>query len=184
MPSMFYRWVLVLLVGFSLAATLPATTGMVAVQIECGQAVLSPQGLQRARQLAADIESTFLDRLFEEGHIGFNAPAEIHLLGTSPALTTVENLLSQTSLGGGELMILCRLEITEPIANQALAVLSATVSAVPISLAEGRPQTWVLPLTPGQTNLDTIEGMAKVAKQAVARVGEFKESALALRRGG
>ena len=79
---------------FSMVPLAWAVTGMVAVQIDLSRAGTSPDGLRRARQTALDMESTLMDRLFDDGHIAFNAPSEIHQPDAAEPLTAIENLLS------------------------------------------------------------------------------------------
>jgi hypothetical protein len=133
----------------ALVAILPARlhplTQMVAVQIDVGQAALSPNGLERARNLATDLEDAFMDQLFEAGHITFNARPQILLAGDGQSAVSVENLLSQAKNGGATLLVYCRLGLTEPVPNRGVAVDKVSVSAVPIHTAAGFPVTWTLP---------------------------------------
>lgn len=170
------RWLALLGLMTGLAsAPIPlwSLTQMVAVQIEVAQPSLSPAGLDRAKVLAVDLEDAFMDRLFEAGHITFNAPSEILLAKGKTVPTSVENLLVMTKAGGASLLVHCRLAVSEPIPNQALVIGKVSVSAIPVYLAADFPVTWTLPLGKDTSDADFRSGLQRIAGLLAARLDDL-----------
>jgi hypothetical protein len=153
-----------------------AGTAMVAVQIEFSQKVISPDATLHARQLANDLEGCLMDRLFEEGQVTFNAPTELHLLEGETANSLVENLLSLTRNGGGSLLVLCRLALSEPVPNQILEALSCSLSVIPLKAAVGQTRTWTIPVKPGTPANDLKAVMVRLAAEVAAIAGKTPDT--------
>ena len=173
MNQRFFRTLMVVLAIFSGSASLSALTQMIAVQIEFSQGTISPDGLNRARTMALDVESALMDKLFDAGHITFNTPPELHWTGTETALSAVENLLFQTKRGGATLLVLCRVGLSEPKPNQALTVESCAISAIPIYAAADFPLTWNLPVNPALKDTDLKTKLQGITRLLVAKLDNF-----------
>jgi len=165
---------MVVVAAFFLAAidTTPvyATTVMVSVQANFSNVTISPAALSRAKQMVADIESSFMDEFFNQGHITYNLPLPIRTAQSTEKLLSVDELLGTTAKGGAEILVYCTVSLDELKPNQPVHVSNCTVHAYGVHASAGLPQSWILPITEKTMDTDLQGDIQQTAQQISAQL--------------